>query len=109
MDARNVCDLATFEFVRAKSNVVLLAPPGVGKTILAVALAIGVCPGRILDLLHHPGQPPPASRGRGLLPVQPASCRLEVGHLPAQPSGGHHGVPARLPPLLTRLDDHHRH
>ena len=41
IDVRKVRDLATLEFVRAKSNVVLLGPPGVGKTMLAVALAIG--------------------------------------------------------------------
>jgi DNA replication protein DnaC len=43
LDVRKVRDLATLEFVRAKSNVVLLGPPGVGKTMLAVALAIGAC------------------------------------------------------------------
>ncbi len=43
IDVRKVRDLATVEFVRAKSNVVLLGPPGVGKTMLAVALAISAC------------------------------------------------------------------
>jgi DNA replication protein DnaC len=33
-------DLAQLEFVRARENVVLLGPPGVGKTHLAVALGI---------------------------------------------------------------------
>ena len=39
LDARKIRDLATLEFARAKSNIALLGPPGVGKTMLAVALA----------------------------------------------------------------------
>ena len=42
-DARKVRDLATLEFVKAKSRVALLGPPGVGKTMLAVALAVTAC------------------------------------------------------------------
>ncbi|HKH54025.1 MAG TPA: ATP-binding protein [Propionibacteriaceae bacterium] len=43
LDARKVRDLATLEFVSAKSNIALLGPPGVGKTMLAVALAVTAC------------------------------------------------------------------
>jgi DNA replication protein DnaC len=43
LDARKVRDLATLEFVQAKSNVALLGQPGLGKTMLAVALAVGAC------------------------------------------------------------------
>jgi DNA replication protein DnaC len=43
LDARKIRDLATLEFVKAKSNVALLGPPGVGKTMLAVALAVAAC------------------------------------------------------------------
>jgi DNA replication protein DnaC len=43
LDARKIRDLATLEFVRTKSNVVLLGPPGVGKTMIAVALAVAAC------------------------------------------------------------------
>lgn len=43
LDPRKIRDLATLEFVRNKANVVLLGPPGVGKTMLAVALAVAAC------------------------------------------------------------------
>lgn len=43
LDARKVRDLATLQFVEAKSNVALLGPPGVGKTMLAVSLAVAAC------------------------------------------------------------------
>jgi DNA replication protein DnaC len=43
LDARKVRDLAALEFVQARANVVFLGPPGVGKTMLAVALAIAAC------------------------------------------------------------------
>jgi DNA replication protein DnaC len=38
-----VKDLATLAFVQSRSNVALLGPPGVGKTHLAVSLAIAAC------------------------------------------------------------------
>ena len=43
LDARKVKDLATLAFVEARSNVTFLGPPGVGKTMLAVGLAIAAC------------------------------------------------------------------
>jgi DNA replication protein DnaC len=43
LDARKVKDLANLSFLETKSNVVLLGPPGVGKTHLAVALAVSAC------------------------------------------------------------------
>ncbi len=43
LDPRRVRDLATCEFVKNKSNVLFLGPPGVGKTMLAVALAVAAC------------------------------------------------------------------
>jgi DNA replication protein DnaC len=43
LDPRKVRDLATLEFVRAKSNAALLGRPGVGKTMIAVALAVAAC------------------------------------------------------------------
>jgi DNA replication protein DnaC len=43
LDARKVRDLATLGFINARSNIALLGPPGVGKTMLAVALAVAAC------------------------------------------------------------------
>lgn len=43
LDPRKVKDLATLSFVEDKANVALPGPPGVGKTHLAVALAVAAC------------------------------------------------------------------
>ncbi len=43
LDARKVKDLATLSFVQARANVAFLGPPRVGKTMLAVGLAIAAC------------------------------------------------------------------
>ncbi|MQA88444.1 MAG: AAA family ATPase [Streptosporangiales bacterium] len=43
LDPRKVRDLATLAFVEAKANAALLGPPGVGKTHIAVALAVAAC------------------------------------------------------------------
>jgi len=43
LDPRKVRDLATLAFIEAKANVALLGPPGVGKTHLAIALAVAAC------------------------------------------------------------------
>lgn len=43
LDVRKVKDLASLSFVETASNVALLGPPGVGKTHLAVALAVSAC------------------------------------------------------------------
>ncbi|MFI5489179.1 IS21-like element helper ATPase IstB [Micromonospora echinaurantiaca] len=43
LDPRKVRDLATLAFVQAKANVAFLGPPGVGKTHIAVSLAVAAC------------------------------------------------------------------
>jgi len=43
LDPRKIKDLATLGFVSGRANVALLGPPGVGKTMIAVGLAIAAC------------------------------------------------------------------
>ncbi len=43
LDPRKIKDLATLGFVEGRANVASLGPPGVGKTMLAVGLAIAAC------------------------------------------------------------------
>ena len=43
LDIRKINDLATLQFVQARANVAFLGPPGVGKTMLAVGLAVAAC------------------------------------------------------------------
>jgi DNA replication protein DnaC len=43
LDPRKIRDLASLTFIENKDNVVFLGPPGVGKTMLAVALAVAAC------------------------------------------------------------------
>jgi DNA replication protein DnaC len=43
LDPRKIRDLATLQFIEHRSNITLLGPPGVGKTMIAVALAVAAC------------------------------------------------------------------
>jgi len=40
---QKIADLATLRFVENRENIILLGPPGVGKTHLAIALALKAC------------------------------------------------------------------
>lgn len=43
LDIRKIKDLSSLSFIETRSNAALLGPPGVGKTHLAVALAVTAC------------------------------------------------------------------
>lgn len=60
LEPRKIKDLATLAFVENKANAAFLGPPGVGKTHLAVALAVAACKAgysiyftTLDDMIHH--------------------------------------------------------
>ncbi len=75
LDARKVRDLATLEFVTTKSNIALLGPPGVGKTMIAVALAVAACQaGFSICANCAPPKPPAGSTDNSPPTCAPPSC-----------------------------------
>lgn len=60
LEPRKIKDLASLSFVENKTNAAFLGPPGVGKTHLAVALAVAACKAgysvyftTLDDMVHH--------------------------------------------------------
>ena len=92
LDARKVRDLAALGFVRDRGNVALLGPPGVGKTHVAVALAVAACQAgfsvyftSVDDLVRNLREAETAGRFAKKLQtyLKPAVLVLdEVGYLP---------------------------
>jgi DNA replication protein DnaC len=54
LDVRKIKDLATLEFVRAKSKVALLGPPRRRQNHARRRVGRHRLPSRAVDLLHHP-------------------------------------------------------
>jgi DNA replication protein DnaC len=52
LDRKVIGELSTLRFVEEKRNVILLGPPGVGKSHLAIALGIAATEAGLQDLLH---------------------------------------------------------
>ena len=98
--------LGQLDFLHGKENVVLLGPPGTGKTHLAIALGIRAClAGQRVAVRHRdrvgrparrgkaPGQP----RGRAAPPRLRAAARRRRGRLhPLRPRGRQPDVQPRL-------------
>lgn len=57
LDKKAVMELFELSFLSQHENVILLGPPGTGKTHLAISLAIKACYQGKERLFHYPGRP----------------------------------------------------
>ncbi len=97
---QKVADLATLRFVENHENVILLGPPGVGKTHLAIALALKACAAGykvlFLTLADLVAQLHAALADHSLLTRLKALSRVallivdEVGYVPLDKTGADH-------------------
>src|SRR5213593_3043636 len=117
IDRRQVRELAGLSFVERAENVVLLGPPGVGKTHLAIALGVKAVEAghsvlflTLESLNGAPGPRPPREPARPNPAAARLSARADPGRagLPAaDPRGGEPVLPPARPALRTGQP--HRH
>ena len=72
LDRQLIAELGTCRYLESATNVILIGPPGVGKTHLAVGLGPSVRARRLPHLLHH--------RRRPRRPLPPRRDRRTLGH-----------------------------
>ena len=81
LSAPLIRELATLGFVQTATNIVLLGPPGVGKTHLALALPGARLGSGVFGAVHHAAPARRRARDDQLAPTTPAVFNAEtVGH-----------------------------
>jgi DNA replication protein DnaC len=77
LDRKVLGELSTLRFVEERRNVILLGPPGVGKSHLAIALGIAATEAGYPHLLHLRRRP----RGQPAIRASRGDRRLQDAHL----------------------------
>ncbi len=112
-----IAHLGTLDFVTAKDNVLLLGPPGTGKTHLATGLAIRACQAGHGVLFATAAQwvtasptPTPAAGCKTSSPARPLpAARRRRGRLhPVRARSRQPVLPTRLQPLRARQPRRHQ-
>ena len=118
IDPKQIRELATGRYIQSGDNLLLLGPPGVGKTHLAVALGIKACEQGVRTLFVT-ATALITTLGKALaegklderlkLLSSAAALNLRRDRLSAdRPPGRQPVLPAGLAPLRARLDHHHQ-